>query len=140
MTPSKFTALWFVIIAAFAGYGFFGPGHSYQSIDGPFSLETALAPAVSYGALGFCVATSVVVGLIVNIGVRTHGAAKWKGISILAISAVASSILPPLIMALSGLYHGESGLLILFQAIWTLSIAALSFIIWSVSILCISKR
>jgi len=138
--PGTFMVLWFAIVAAFAGYGLCGPGLAYQYVDGPFSLRTALEPTVLYGAHGFCVASSVVVGLIVTIGVRSHGAQRSIAISILLGSWVVSTIGPPLLMAFSGLYRGEGGLLILYEAVFAGIVAAVLFLVLTVCVLSIPQR
>jgi hypothetical protein len=140
MTRGKFTTLWFAIVGLFTAYGFFGPGFKNQIYGTPFIWEIALEASISFAAFGFCIATNLVVGLIVSIGVRVHGAERDKSTLILFLSAVASTVLPTLILIGCGLFHGERGWLILLGTPLMAAISLLFFIAFSVFVFRVSMH
>ena len=140
MTRAKFTTVWFAMVGLFTAYGFFGPGFKNQIYGTPFAWEIALEAAISFAAFGICVATNLVVGLIVSIGVRVHSAERDKATLILFLSAIVSTILPTLILVGSGLFHGERGWLILLGTPSMAAISPLFFIAFTIFVFRVSRR
>ena len=99
-----------------------------------------------YGGIGIAAATCLLVGLYVVSSVRRGLLPKGSGISILLYSSAISAIVPPIVLlgCLIALFSGgaigmASGFIIL-QAIWNLGIGILSFVTFSIVILCIHPR
>jgi hypothetical protein len=137
-TRGKFTALWVGIVVLFAVYGFFGPGLRNQIHGSPFDWKYALGASVSRMALGLCIATCLVVGVIICIEVRVHDAERRPAIITLIASSIASTVLPTLILICSGLFHGAG--LILSEALLTTTISLLSFLTFAGFVMSVSKR
>jgi hypothetical protein len=140
MTRGKFSAVWFAIVGLFTGYGFFGPGFKNQIYGTPFSWELALEASISCAAFGICIATNLVVGLIVSIGVRVHGAVRDNATLILFLSAIVSTMLPTLILIGSGLFHGERAWTILLGTPLMAAISFLFFIAFTIFVFRVSRR
>jgi hypothetical protein len=138
-TRGKFTALWVGIIALFTLYGFFGPGLRNQIHGSPFDWKYALGALVSHMALGFCIATCLVVGVIICIEVRLHDAERKPAILTLVASSTASTVVPTLVLICCGLFHGKSGL-ILSEALLAATISLLSFLTFAGFVLSVGKR
>ncbi len=131
--------VWFAIVASFAAYGFFGPGLKNQIQGFPFDWKYALGAAVSSMALGVCIATCLVVGVIVCIRVREdYEAERGQAIQTLAVSSIASTVLPTLILFGCGFFRGDG--LILSEALLTATISLLSFLTFAGFVLSVSKR
>jgi hypothetical protein len=135
-TPGK---VWFGIIALFAAYGLLGPGLRNQIHGSPFDWKYALGASVSHLALGICIATCLVVGVIVCTEVRVHDAERKPAILTLAASSVASTIVPTLLLFCSRLFHGEAGL-IFSEALLAATISILSFLIFGGFVFSVAKR
>ena len=126
MKRGQFFFLWFAIIFLFAAFGAFGSEFSEAS-----------SGAVCWGALGFCVATCGVVGLAMILKVRAQRLTKWVAVLIILGCSAASALIPPVLMGLTGLFHGESGLVIYFEAVLGFWIAIGSLLICTVVLLCL---
>ena len=137
-TRGKFTTLWIAIVALFTLYGFFGPGLRNQIHGFPFDWKYAFGATVSHMALGLCIATCLVVGIIVCIEVRVHDAERRPAVLTLVASSIASSVLPTLILICSGLFRGDG--LILSEALLTVTISLLSFLTFAGFVLSVGRR
>jgi hypothetical protein len=126
---ARFILLWIAIVALFTGYGAFG---------GDFSEATR--GAASGVALGFCIATCAVGSLIVILKVRAQRLAKWMGAIIVFVCSMLAALIPPLFMSLTGLFHGESGLVILAGAVLCFWIAFGTFLICAIVLICLPKE
>jgi hypothetical protein len=131
--------VWLTIVVLFAAYGFFVPGLKNQIHGSPFDWNYALGASLSSMAIGICIATSLVVGLKVCIGVREPDAERGQAILTLVASSIASTVLPTLILICSGLFHGKGGL-IFSEALLTATISLLSFLTFTAFVLSVSKR
>lgn len=132
---------WFAIVASFAVYGFFGPGLKNQIHGFPFDWKYALGAAISSMALGICIATCLVIGVIVCIRVRQdYDAERGQAIQTLAVSSIASTILPTLILICCRLFHRDGAWLIVSEALLTATISLLSFLIFAGFVLSVAKR
>ena len=140
LAPHVLCIFWLVIIAAFTGYGFFGPGSDAQMYGTPFNLNRALEPTLILGGWGFCIATSLIVGLDVVEGIRTRGLARWMGLLILFGSLFVSAMIPQVLTTSSGLFHGEKGVWELMESVGEAMFAVLSFIIFSLCALIVPRR
>ena len=99
-----------------------------------------------YNGIGIAAVTCLVVGLYVVSSVRRGVLPKGAGISVLLYSSAISAIVPPVVLlgCLIALFSGggigmASGFIIL-QAIWDLGIGMLSFVTFSIVVLCIHPR
>jgi hypothetical protein len=132
---------WFAIVASFAAYGFFGPGLKNQIQGFPFDWKYALGAAISSMALGICIATCLVVGVIVCIQVREdYDVERGQAIQTLAASSIASTVLPTLILICSRLFHSDGAWLILSEALLTATISLLSFLTFAGFVLSVRKN
>ena len=131
--------VWSAIVVLFALYGFLGPGLRNQIHGSPFDWKYALSALISYMAIGICIATCLVIGLIVCNGVRLHDAERKDAILTLGASSIASTIVPTLILICCGLFHGKGGL-IFSEALLTATISLLSFLIFGGFVFSVSKR
>jgi hypothetical protein len=138
-TRGKFTALWVSIVALFTLYGFFGPGLRNQIHGHPFDWKYALGAVVSNMALGLCIATCLVVGIIVCIEVRVHDAERKPALMTLIASSVASTVVPTLVLICCRLFHGQAGL-ILSESMLTATISLLSFLAFAGFVFSVARR
>jgi hypothetical protein len=137
-TRDKFITLGFAMVALFTLYGFFGPGLKNQIHGFPFDWLYALGAAIYHMALGICIATCLVVGVIVCIEVRTNDAERKIAIATLIGSSIAASVVPTLLLICTGLFHG--GGLILSEALLTATISLLSFLTFAGFVLSVAER
>jgi hypothetical protein len=138
MTPRKLILLWFGVVVCFGCYGFFGPGHKYavETGDREFFRQIELAQMLFFGGIGFGVATSVSAGMHIIRKVRAKLLKQGLAILLMAVSSAVSMIVPPLVMAQSGLFRGELGLLDLYLESGLLfCIGLLSFVSFSIAVL-----
>jgi hypothetical protein len=136
LTPGR---VWSGIVVLFAAYGFFGPGLTNQIHGSPFDWKYALGASLSYLAIGICIATCLIVGVIVSIEVRLHDAERRPAILTLVVSSIASTIVPTLLLICSRLFHGEAGL-IFSEALLTATISLLSFLAFAGFVLSVARR
>lgn len=129
----KLMFLWIIVAGSFTAYGFFGPGFE----GGPFDWGYALQWALDWGSLGIGIATYLVAGLYAIHRARRGSLAKWLGILLVLFSSAVGIVVPPLLMGVSGLFHGEGGLTILFQAVLSVHLGIVAFIVFTIIILCI---
>ena len=99
-----------------------------------------------YGGIGIAAVTCLFAGLCVVRSVRRGLLPKGSGISVLLYSSAISAIVPPIVLlgCLLALFSGRgigmaSGFIIL-QAIGDLGIGILSFVTFSIVVLCIRPR
>jgi len=129
MKRGKFIFLWLAIVVLFAGFGAFGS---------QFSGMVGLA---YWGGLGICIATCGIVGLAVILKVKAHRLAKWKAALIILSCSMMSTVIPPLLIARTGLFHGEgSGLFIVGEAVWCFWVSVGSILLWTLTLVCIPKK
>jgi len=136
LTPGR---VWFAIVAVFAVYGFLGPGLKNQIQGSPFDWKYALGASLSYLAIGMCIATCLIVGVIVSIEVRLHDAERRPAILTLVVSSIASTVVPTLLLICSRLFHGEAGL-VFSEALLTATISLLSFLTFAGFVLSVARR
>jgi hypothetical protein len=133
----KLIVVWLIILASCASYGVFVLG-GYEG--GDFDLEGELPEILYYGGIGFSIATCLVVGFYVIRRVRAKSLTKGFGILFVLFSSAVSIVVPPIAMVGSGLFHGESGMMIYFQIINTVCLGTLAFVAFGLCILCIRKH
>jgi hypothetical protein len=132
--------VWFAIVILFAAYGFFVPGLKNQIHDAPFDWKYAFGASISYLAIGICIATCLVVGLKVCIGVREPDAERGLAIMTLVASSIASTVFPTLILICCGLFRGQAAGLIYSEAMLTATISLLSFLTFAGFVFSVSNR
>lgn len=90
-----FCRLWFFVVVAFGGFGFFGPGFANQISGDHFALWVAVQAAVLYGGLGVGIATCLAGGFYILNCVRQKRLSKAWAIILLAIVSFGSTFLTP---------------------------------------------
>jgi TRAP-type C4-dicarboxylate transport system permease large subunit len=139
MKSGKLVIIWLVLVALFASYGFIAGGTIVYGDS--FYWGNARDVAVQMGSIGIAVATMTSVGLHAIISVRKYDLEKKRAVGLLAIASVISAILPPLIMACSGLFgSGDSVLTIPFTAFLTICVAVVGFVSLTLCVLLVSKK
>ncbi len=78
---------WLIILIAFAGYGFLGPGLSDQP-NGWFNSKTALEPTIMFSGVGFCFGAYLSAGLVTLKLVRRARLYRVWAVLLLALLAV----------------------------------------------------
>jgi hypothetical protein len=136
LTPGR---VWVAVIVLFAAYGFLGPGLRNQIQGSPFDWKYALGSSLSYLAIGVCIATCLIVGVIVCIEVRVHDAERRPAILTLIVSSIASTVVPTLLLICSRLFHGEAGL-VFSEALLTATISLLSFLTFAGFVFSVARR
>lgn len=136
LTPGR---VWFGIVVLFTSYGFLGPGLKNQIHGSPFDWKYALGSSLSYLAIGMCIATCLIVGVIVSIEVRLHDAERRSAILTLIVSSIASTVVPTLLLICCRLFHGEAGL-VFSEALLTATISLLSFLAFAGFVLSVARR
>ena len=86
-----------------------------------------------------CIATCLIVGVIVSIEVRLHDAERRPAILTLVVSSIASTVVPTLLLIGSRLFHGEAGL-VFSEALLTATISLLSFLTFAGFVLSVARR
>ena len=99
----------------------------------------ALGALVSNMALGLCIATCLVVGVIVCIEVRVHDAERKPALVTLVASSIASTVVPTLVLIGCRLFRGEAGL-ILSESMLAATISLLSFLTFAGFVMSVSRR
>jgi hypothetical protein len=130
--------VWLGIVGLFTLYGFLVPGLKNQIHGSPFDWKYAFGASISYMAIGICIATCLIVGVKVCIGVREPDAERGQAILTLVASSIASTVVPTLILICSGLFHGKGGL-ILSEALLTATISLVSFLTFAGFVLSVRK-
>jgi len=103
-------------------------------------------PFLRYGGIGVAATTCLAVGVHVVSRVRSGAMTKGSGISVLIYGSAISVIVPPIILAgslillFAGGAAGMATWLVIFQTIYGLGIGMLSFVTFSIFILCIHPR
>ena len=136
MTLGKYFVIWLIIVGTFVSYGLLVDG--YEG-GWPFDLEDALLAILYEGGIGFSIATSLISGLYLVSRVRSKSFNKGFGILFLLICVAVAAILPPVVMAFSGRFRGESGMMIYFQAVVTLGVSLFAFVGFTLGILCVRQ-
>jgi hypothetical protein len=139
MKPLTLIILWLIVVLLFSAFGFFGPGSEGQ-IDGePFDFRVAGETVLFFGGIGFTIATCLVAGLFAVGKSRVGSMTKVWGIGFVLFWSAIAAVIPPAAVDWSGLYHGESAMEIVFQAVITVGIGISAFIAFAVAIFCVHQ-
>jgi hypothetical protein len=140
---------WLFIVLSCALYGFFVPGNSAstQLYGESFDIHLALESMFAFVALGIGDATCIAMGYLILGNVRAGRQTKLSGIITLLIASMAAAPLTVLVMlagrSVSQLHffqQEEAALGMGIIAWWTLRIAALVFVLYTVLILLFQRN
>ena len=131
---------WLVLVALFTGYGFFGPGFEGQTSGCPFYWDVAWSEALYCGGIGFSIATCVVGGIYTILQVRDGSLSHGFGLIMVLFWSCVGAILPPVFMSASGLFHGETGMMIIDEAMLTILTGILGSVAFTVVILFVRPK
>lgn len=131
MKPRTILLLWLVIFMAFAGYGFLGPGLSYQNSSARFEWEAALESTITFSAIGFCFGAYLSTGLVVLKLVRRERLFRFWAVLLLAFLALLS-IPGPMGMVLLAEQATNSGMRLYQKELFYFPTVALDVMLWVV--------
>ncbi len=128
MKKHPFVVVWSAILGLFLIYG--------ASRD----WTDKVAGVVFWGAVGLCAATCAVVGCYVFMRTKAGGLRRWQALAMMLGCGAASAVLPPLLVACTGLFHGEGGIMIFVAADLVFWIAFFTFVVSAILVACIPKQ
>jgi hypothetical protein len=127
LKPGSLMFLWLLVVGAFAGYGVLLAGLNGPLYAEPFFNIFTLDSVLFYGGIGFTVATCLTASLHAVRRLQEKSITFDTAVSFSGLCSAIAAFVPPLAIALSGHWHGEETLGILYLAVFTVGAGIVGF-------------